>query len=85
MFAFEISLMLRTFFRQPSDLVLFLASCCAFRFVGLARIVSVLCLVVLFAGDSAMPPTARMTSDEKRIARDMHERGFIPKHIADQG
>ena len=76
-------LMLRTFFRQPSDFVLFLASCCAFRFVGLARIVSVLCLVVLFAGDSAMPPTARMTSDEKRIARDMHERGFIPKHIAD--
>jgi len=31
-----------------------------------------------------MPPTARMTPDEKRIARDMYQRGFIPKHIADQ-
>ena len=31
-----------------------------------------------------MPPTARMTLDEKRIARDMHKRGCIPKHIADQ-
>ena len=83
MFAFVISLMLRTLFRQPSDFVLFIALCCTFRFVDLARIVFVLCLFVLFAGVSAMPPTARMTSDEKRIARDMHERGFIPKHIAD--
>ena len=31
-----------------------------------------------------MPLTARMMPDEKRIARDMHKRGFIPKHIADQ-
>ena len=31
-------------------LLFFIASCCAFRFVDLARIVSVLCLVVLFAG-----------------------------------
>ena len=31
-----------------------------------------------------MPPTARMTPDEKRIARGMRKRGFIPKHIADQ-
>ena len=31
----------------------------------------------------AMPPTARMTPDEKRSARDTHKRGFIPKHIAD--
>ena len=30
-----------------------------------------------------MPPTPRMTADEKRIARDMHKRGFIPKHLAD--
>ena len=25
-----------------------------------------------------------MTTDDKRIARDMHKRGLIPKHIADQ-
>ena len=25
-----------------------------------------------------------MTPDEKRIARDMHKRGSVPKHIADQ-
>ena len=31
-----------------------------------------------------MPPIARMTTDEKRIARGMHKRGFIPKRIADQ-
>ena len=31
-----------------------------------------------------MPPAARMTLDEKRIARDMHKRGCIPKHITDQ-
>ena len=30
-----------------------------------------------------MPPTARMTPDENRIARDMHARGSIPSHIAD--
>ena len=72
-----------TTLKETSDFVLFIASCCTFRFVDLARIVFVLCLFVLFAGVSAMPPTARMTSDEKRIARDMHERGFIPKHIAD--
>ena len=30
-----------------------------------------------------MPPIARMTPDEQRIARDMHNRGIIPKHIAE--
>ena len=30
-----------------------------------------------------MPPTARMTSDEKGNARETYKRGFIPKHIAD--
>lgn len=30
-----------------------------------------------------MPITARMTPDEKAIARDMHKRGFIPSHIAE--
>ena len=64
MFAFVISLMLRTLFRQPSDFVLFIALCCTFRFVDLARIVFVLCLFVLFAGVSAMPPIARMTSEQ---------------------
>ena len=59
------------------------ASCCTFSFVDLAWIGFVLWLFVLFAGVSAMPPTARMTSEEKRIAYDMHERGFIPSHIAD--
>ena len=29
-----------------------------------------------------MPPAARTTAEEKRIARDMHNRGFIPNHIA---
>ena len=29
-----------------------------------------------------MLPTAHMTADETRIARDMHKRGFIPAHIA---
>ena len=29
-----------------------------------------------------MLPTAHMTADENRIARDMHKRGFIPAHIA---
>ena len=37
-------------------------------------------LFVFFAGVSAMPPTARMTPDEKHIARDMHQRR---QHIAD--
>ena len=31
----------------------------------------------------AMPPAARMKPDEKRVARDMHARGYIPKHIAE--
>ena len=31
-----------------------------------------------------MTPTARMTPDEKRIARDMHKSDFIPNHIAEQ-
>ena len=31
----------------------------------------------------AMLPTARMTPDEKRSARDTHKRGLIPKHIED--
>ena len=30
-----------------------------------------------------MPPTVRIMADEKRIAHDMHKRGFIPKHIED--
>ena len=31
-----------------------------------------------------MPPTARMTPDEKRIACGMHKLGLISKNIADQ-
>ena len=31
-----------------------------------------------------MPLTPRMSPEEKRIARDMHERGYIPKQIAEQ-
>ena len=61
-----------------------IASCCTFRFVDFVPIVSVLCQFVFLSGVSAMPPAARMSSDEKRIARDMHERGFIPSHIAEQ-
>ena len=34
-------------------------------------------------GVPAMPPTARMTPDEKRIAYDVHARGSIPSHIAE--
>ena len=39
-------------------------------------------VVVLGPPACTMPPAARMTADEKRIARYTHDRGFIPKHIA---
>ena len=71
-------------FPSTVGIIFVISSCCTFRVVDVALIVFVLCQFVLFSGVSAMPPTARMSSDEKRIARDMHERGFIPSHIAEQ-
>ena len=61
--------------------------CCVLLHVLFCKIGSISLRVVSLCALRAclaMPPTARMTPDEKRIARDMHKRGLIPKHFADQ-
>ena len=86
----DMLLLLRTFFRQPSrccfhcclsGLLLYCVHRCIFRIK--TKFFAVVRLYSVAWGVPAMPPTARMTPDEKAIARDMHERGIIPSHIAD--
>ena len=67
---------LRNMFHQPSGRSWKLALQPHYLSIGFVVV------VVLGPPACTMPPAARVTADEKRIARYTHDRGVIPKHIA---